>query len=82
MKTILDFNGIDARKFFLKKESYSNIDLPYYFSFQSILDKVAKKLAGKKLADFRSSSPRDFDDINYHLLSNNPLLYNMIRCPV
>jgi hypothetical protein len=70
MKTILDFNGIDARSFFLKKESYSNIDLPYYFSFQSILDKVAKKLASKKLADFRSSSPRDFDDINYHLLSN------------
>ncbi len=70
MKTILDFNEKDARKFFLKKESYSNIDLPFYFSFQTILDKVAKKLSGKNLADFRSSSPRDFDNINYHLLSN------------
>lgn len=70
MKTILDINWKDARKFFLKKESYSNIDLPYYFSFQNVLDNVEKKLSGKKLADFRSSSPRDFDDINYHLISN------------
>ena len=70
MKGILYLNEKDARKFFLKRESYSNIDLPFYFKFQDLINKVSKKLAGKKLSDFRSSSPRDFENVNYHLVSN------------
>lgn len=70
MKRILDLNEEEARKFFLKRESYSNIDLPFYFIFQNLLDKISKKLAGKKLSDFRSSTPREFENVNYKLLSN------------
>jgi len=70
MKRILKLNEKDAKKFFLKGESYCNIDLPFYFTFESLLDKVSKKLSGKKLSDFRISSPRDYENVNYHLLSN------------
>ncbi len=70
MRRILDINQKDAKDFFIKCESYSNIDLPFYFTFQNILDKVSKEISGKKLSDFRIASPRDFEDVNYHLLSN------------
>lgn len=70
MKSILELNEIEGKKFFLKQESYVNFDLPIYFSFQTILDKIDKKLSGKKLSDFRVSSPRDFDGVNYHLITN------------
>ncbi|WP_027395789.1 RNA-directed DNA polymerase [Aquimarina latercula] len=70
MKRLIDLNNDDARAFLIKEECYSNIDLPYYFSFNPILKKLSKKLDGKNLKDFRSDNPRDFDDVNYKLLSN------------
>lgn len=73
---IIDLNEEKAKNFFLKMESYSYFDLPHYFVFQSILKKVSKKLSGNKLSDFRKSSPRDFDNINYQLLSNKDGKYS------
>jgi len=70
MKKILDLNKNEARTFLLKRESYSYIDLPFYFTFQKLLDRVSNKLTGKNLSDFKKSSPRDYEDVNYHLLSN------------
>ena len=70
MKNILNLNEKEARKFFLKKDSYINFDLPFYFSFQELLDKIDKKLTGKELSDYRKHSPGDFEDINHQLISN------------
>lgn len=70
MKSIIDLNETDAREFLLKEESYVNFDLPIYFSFQNILNLISKELTEKKLSDFRSHNPRDFDDINYRILNN------------
>jgi RNA-directed DNA polymerase len=70
MRNILELNGIEAREFLLKEESYLSLDLPSYFSFQNLLDKLDNKLKGKKLSDFRTVNPRDFDDVNYQLLTN------------
>jgi len=70
MKNILNLNEKEARNFFLKKDSYVNFDLLFYFSFQELLYKIATKLNGKKLSDYRKQIPGDFDDINYQLLSN------------
>lgn len=47
-KTILELNAVEARKFFLKHESYCNIDLPKYFSFSELLEKVSNECNGKK----------------------------------
>ncbi|WP_346861319.1 RNA-directed DNA polymerase [uncultured Draconibacterium sp.] len=70
MKNILELNEDELKDFFLKEENYINFDLPLYFSFQTLLDKVDNKLSGKKLKGFQNSQPRDFENVNYHLLTN------------
>lgn len=70
MKKIIELTAVEARNFLLKHESYTNFDLPKYFTFQNILDLINTELDGKLLSDFKITSPRDFDDINYKLLNN------------
>lgn len=70
MKNILQLNEKEARKYLLKKENYSALSLPIYFDFQGLLHKISKEITGKNLSDYTSSSPRDFDDINYFLIAN------------
>lgn len=70
MKTILELSNSEAKLFLLRKESYSAIELPYYFNFQSIINKIDSKLAGKELKGFRSSSPRECENVNYKLITN------------
>src|SRR3989344_3218553 len=82
MKRILDYSNIEARRYFLKKESYCTFDLPNYFVFQTILDKISKKIDGKPLSDFygsytdlstgnqKKTFPCNFENINYKFLNN------------
>ncbi len=85
MKTVLDLKHDQARKFFLKEESYFNFDLPKYFSFREILERTAEKLDGKNLSEFYSEykitnqqgtektkkyNPAFFEDVNYKLFNN------------
>ncbi len=48
MKNILELNSKDAKKFFLKKESYTSLELPNYFNFQDVIDKLETRLGDKK----------------------------------
>jgi RNA-directed DNA polymerase len=94
MKSIIELNEIEAREFLLKEKNYVNFDLPTYFSFQNLLNLIDKQLTGKKLSDYRSINPRDFDDINYFILNNkdgkyawrpfqliNPAIYvSLVHC--
>ena len=94
MKNILGLNAEKARGFLLKQESYVKFDLPIYYSFQDLINQLDKQLSGKKLSDFCESSPRDYDDVNYRLLTNkdgkyawrpfqliNPALYvSLVHC--
>lgn len=68
-KSVLDLDYAAARAFFLKEESYCNLDLPPYIKFDALIDGVHKVLDGKKLSSF-SSNPRDHDDVNYTILNN------------
>lgn len=68
-QSVLDFDGDVARAFFLKEESYCNLDLPPYIKFDALIEGVHKVLDGKKLSSF-SSNPRDHDDVNYTILNN------------
>lgn len=70
MKDILKLNCDEAKTLLLKRDSYSNISLPEYFSFQDLLDKIDKTLKGKNISDFRDKSPREIENVNYKLLSN------------
>lgn len=67
---VLSLNASKARRFFLKEENYASFDLPGYFSFSDLLDKISQKLDGKKLTDFYSGDPKYVDNVNYKLLSN------------
>ena len=76
VKSILELNRKEAREFLLKPESYINYDLPVYFSFQELLNKVDNTLNGKNLSDFKKSNPRDYDDVNYRILNNKDGKYS------
>lgn len=73
-KSILEMNAEEARKFLLKKESYSNIDLPDYIDFQPLLDKLSKEIKSKNLSDicfnFKNEKPSNYEDVNHTFLSN------------
>lgn len=56
MKDILKVNNEEAKSLLLKRDSYSNISLPEYFSFQELLDKIDKTLQEKNISDFRDKS--------------------------
>ncbi len=81
MKSVLEFDHEAARRFFLKEESYFNFDLPHYFKFKSLIDKVAIAIDGKKVSEFyntykdeggkdRLVYPSEFEDVNYKFLNN------------
>lgn len=82
MKSILTFSHTEAKRYFLKEESYFNFDLPQYFVFQNLLNKVSAKIEGRNLKEFhfeyfdetiqknKKVNPRNFENINYKFLNN------------
>ena len=82
MKSILEYDHIEARRFFLKEESFFNFDLPNYFVFQNLISKISNILKKKDLLDLygtevligkkktRKFSPTNFEGVNYNLLTN------------
>ena len=71
-KIVTDLSAAEARKFFLKSESYVELDLPYYFNFQKLLDAVSEKFAGKPLSCYikKNSKPNELKKVNCKLLAN------------
>jgi RNA-directed DNA polymerase len=71
-RSVLDLSSNQAGKFFLKEESYFNSDLPPYFQFSDLLQKISKTLKGKRLSDFYNSNikPKYCEDVNYRLITN------------
>ena len=70
---VLELTYDEARKFFLKQESYCNIDLPKYFSFSELLDKISHEFTEpKRLTDFSMSKGAigELDDVNHLIYAN------------
>lgn len=87
MKSILELNHNEAREFLLKASSYITIDLPQYFNFQTLLNKISNELNGKNVKEvYRNYDrrtriagkphPCDFDKVNYRLLTNKDGKYS------
>lgn len=82
IQTILDYNGEEAKRFFLKGESYSNILLPKYFVFDKMLQRIDKAISydgfenwkSKLLADSKKR-PDNYDEVCYTLLFNKDAKY-------
>lgn len=67
MKTILDLSNTEAQAFFFRKEIYCNIDLPPYFDFQPLLDKLSQI---GKLKTLPFDKAKSYDDVNYRMYNN------------
>ena len=81
---ILDLSASEARRFFLKQESFCNIGLPQYFSFQKLLDGLSAALEGKRysyrdpsykngaedVSDIWDEKPGHYHDVNYLFFQN------------
>lgn len=71
MKTnILELDNIEALAFFLENESYFSLEMPDYFDFSKLLQRVHKKIAGKDIETFFHIPPKTLEKVNYHLLNN------------
>lgn len=67
MKTILELSNTEAQAFFFRKEIYCSIDLPPYFDFQPLLDKLSQM---GKLKTLSVGSAKSHDDVNYKMYNN------------
>jgi len=54
MKTILSLEFDEAKEFFLRNESYCNIELPPYFNFEELLIKISKELKGNNYTSIKT----------------------------
>ncbi|MDF9828599.1 RNA-directed DNA polymerase [Ereboglobus sp. PH5-5] len=69
-RTVIEMSWREARKFFLKAESYCNVDLPPYFDFKKILSETNRYLEANKLSNVLASKPCDHDDVNHTIVTN------------
>ncbi|MCD8440901.1 RNA-directed DNA polymerase [Tenacibaculum finnmarkense] len=90
MKRITSLNNIEARDYFLKEESYFDFDLPSYFVFQELINKISKKIENGNLSDFYNSEtilkngiektkptfPSNYENVNYKFLNNKDGKYS------
>ena len=67
MKTILELSHSEAKQYFLKQESYCNIDLPKYFHFQPLLNSLSQN---RNIGSILLSNAKKLDDVNYKFLTN------------
>lgn len=69
--SILSLNNQDARKFFLKSESYCNVLLPPYFYFDNLLQELDRYLENKDLYNICNKNKLiSSSNVNYTLYTN------------
>lgn len=87
--SILDLSASEARRFLLKQESFCNLGLPQYFTFQSLLDGLNIVLDKKRwsfqdpsckykklISDIWESNPGSSHNVNYQFLQNKDGRYS------
>ena len=95
-RNILQLNNIEAKKYFFRNENYSNIGLPKYFEFATLLKKVDTLISSKELSSLMNdkNKPSNIEGVNYTLINNkdgcyawrplqliNPVLYvELVNC--
>ena len=87
-KNVLNLNSVDAKKFFLTQEAYSNIELPPYFTFKKILSDIDREFKKVTLDANDQKKAKKYETINHIMYGNkdgkyawrkyeiiNPLIY-------
>jgi len=70
MKNILSINSTKAKEFFLKNESYINVDLPPYIKFDNLLSALSINLTNKSYREIKKDYPNKLENVNHKLLHN------------
>lgn len=71
MKKVTKMKNTEARKFFLKAESYFNVELPEYFNLGNILKETLLLINSEKdFKKFKCGNPSDYDSVNYKMICN------------
>ena len=76
-RSVLELSALEARKFFLKSESYCKMDLPAYFVFDDLLRFISEKIENGKPNDFYDQRAdrkklrlKSFDELNHSIFNN------------
>lgn len=69
-KNILELNNLEAKKFFLSQEAFLRVNLPAYFSFESVLNEIDKTFKNKILTDNEIMKAKAEETTNYILYNN------------
>ena len=80
-KNILELTNIEAKSFLLKAKSYCSLELPPYFNFQVLIDKVSKKIGNKENCKFFAGGklPNNCENVNHKILNNKMFLYEFTK---
>jgi len=70
MKTLLDLTHTKAREYLLRQNSYSDIDLPEYFTFSNLLAKLSKEPSISSISNNQFNVAKQLDNVNYSFLNN------------
>ena len=74
MKNVLDLSEKEAKKFFIKQESYINFGLPPYFKFSELLRNIIKNLENGSSCNL--SAAKKVEAVNYKILNNKDGKYS------
>lgn len=74
-QSVLELSSLDARRFFLKNRSYCNIELPSYYNFQELIDKISSFYddclkRNPLFSDYLEKKTKNHTITNYHIYSN------------
>lgn len=69
-KTIIELSNNEVRRYFLQSKKYCTIDLPMYFDFQPLLDKLDKQIGNKEISSLQDNTPSHCDNVNYKFFTN------------
>ncbi len=71
-QSIRHMKAKEAENFFLKSNSYCKFNLPTYFSFDEIINKIANELRTGNITRhiMKKQPPRKYDNVNYTILNN------------
>lgn len=71
MKKVTNMKNNEAKDFFLKPESYFNLELPEYYNVGNIISHVLSIVSKEKdFNKFKSDNPRNYETLNYKMICN------------
>ena len=72
-ETVLDLTATEAKEFFIRNDSYCNVELPPYFNFAHCLKSAIDEIKSSDLKEISQKSPNNignFDNVNYKFTTN------------